>query len=694
MEKHNNQEKKQTWGTWEELLLASAVNRHGFKDWDTIAMEVQTRTTLPHLLTTARNCEQKFQDLKRRFTTQCNNDVPNGTDKVDHVPWLEELRKLRVAELRREVQRYDVSILSLQLKVKEMVEDRERSLKENEGKDDEKPDLSNSGEQNPKGDNKAGEEAEPEPASSELVRLDNGNKPPIGDESDRENQSVNESNSTGSRFERGKIEEDNVKLDKEKEPPPICTGSKEPNPVGRKGNPVGEESNNGSYDTAAKVLTCESLPPSEEHKVDDLSELSDSMAHSRDGERGTRESSEVQSSASLTRKRKTRRRKEVSGGTICEELTENEEVSVKSQPLVGVLELIKGHEHISLLERRLESQESDKYKNIVRQHVDLEIIQSRLRKGEYSSSVHLFFRDLLLLLGNAVVFFPKDSTESRTAQQLRRLVTNEIKNHIQTQSDDPIPPKPDPITPNPTAQPKPDSLLSEDKCSTPILVCTKRSSMSKPSPANVAQKSDAPSNENKKPALAIKQPVKPSSSDSDDEPPKVKEKPATRARSLRRSSNNNLSSSNPSKKLRSGPNPKSGSASKPESTPKNDKSKVDSTSDKKRSAAADFLKRIKRNGTAEALRSGGGNGSSSGSRGGGGGSGKEQKKIGNGGKGDKGKETASRNNGGGRKNENANSSQSKRSVGRPPKRVAETSAKRGRETSGGKDKRPKKRSRR
>ncbi|KAI4323346.1 hypothetical protein L6164_022960 [Bauhinia variegata] len=688
MEKQDHtQEKKQTWGTWEELLLASAVKRHGFKDWDAVAMEVQTRTTLPHLLTTARSCESKFYDLKRRFTAQCNEDVANGADKVDHVPWLDELRKLRVAELRREVQRSDLSILSLQLKVKKMEEERERSLKENDEKDGDKPDLSDTGEQKPENDKKAGEETEPEPASSEPVRLDDSNKPPTGDESDRENQSVNESNSTGSRSQGGKTGEDNVKLKIEKEPSPVHTGSEEPDSVRLKNNPVGEESNNGSYDTAAKIPTCESLPPSVERKGEGSSELRDSAAHSRDGEGGTRESSEVQSSASLTRRRKTRRRKEVSGG---EEPTENEEVSVKSQPLVGVLELIKGHEHSSLFERRLESQESDKYRNIVRQHVDLEIIQSRLRKGDYSSSIRLFFRDLLLLFSNAVVFFPRDSIESRTAHQLRHIVTNEMMNHIQTQSDDPVTRNPNPPVSNPTSIPKPDSLLSKHKASAPILVCRKRSSMSKPSSSNFAQKSDAPSNENKKPALDTKQPVKPSSSDSDDEPLKVKEKPVTGARSLRRSSNKNLTNSNPTKKqLQSGSNSKSGSAaSKPETTPKNDKTKMDSSSDKKRSAAADFLKRIKRNAPAEAaLKSSGGGGSS----------GKDQKKVVTSGKGDKGKERPSRNQGGGsaeKKNENENSSQSKRSVGRPPKKGAETSAKRGRETSAGKDKRAKKRSRR
>lgn len=126
MENHQNQNKNpnqdlQGWGTWEELLLASAVDRHGFKDWDTIAMEVQSRTNRTSLLATAHHCEQKFHDLNRRFKDdvpppQQNGDVSAATaEDSDHVPWLDKLRKQRVAELRRDVQRSDVSILYIYL---------------------------------------------------------------------------------------------------------------------------------------------------------------------------------------------------------------------------------------------------------------------------------------------------------------------------------------------------------------------------------------------------------------------------------------------------------------------------------------------------------------------------------------------------------------------------------------------------
>lgn len=109
-----NAQQNQTWGTWEELLLACAVKRHGLKDWDSVSMEVQTRSSLPHPLTTAHNCRRKYHDLRRRFSNS-NDDVseeePNAPSEIDDsIPWVDELRKLRVAELKQEVQRYDVSI--------------------------------------------------------------------------------------------------------------------------------------------------------------------------------------------------------------------------------------------------------------------------------------------------------------------------------------------------------------------------------------------------------------------------------------------------------------------------------------------------------------------------------------------------------------------------------------------------------
>jgi hypothetical protein len=95
----------QPWGTLEELLLACAVIRHGTKSWDSIAMELQSRSsTLPSTLT-PQYCRDKFDDLKKRF-------MPEKDDEsASLLPMVDELRRIRVEELRREVQRRDVSIV-------------------------------------------------------------------------------------------------------------------------------------------------------------------------------------------------------------------------------------------------------------------------------------------------------------------------------------------------------------------------------------------------------------------------------------------------------------------------------------------------------------------------------------------------------------------------------------------------------
>ncbi|KAJ8617316.1 hypothetical protein MRB53_013502 [Persea americana] len=65
------------WTTWEELLLAFAVNRHSTKSWDSIAIEIQNRTS-SSLLLTADNCKQKYHELQRRF--KAVDDKTNGVD--------------------------------------------------------------------------------------------------------------------------------------------------------------------------------------------------------------------------------------------------------------------------------------------------------------------------------------------------------------------------------------------------------------------------------------------------------------------------------------------------------------------------------------------------------------------------------------------------------------------------------------
>lgn len=94
----------QPWGTLEELLLACAVNRHGTKSWDSIAMEVQNRTSSAFL--TPENCRHKFDDLKRRFMMSGKDD-----DEKSSSTMVDQLKKIRMDELRREVRRRNDSIV-------------------------------------------------------------------------------------------------------------------------------------------------------------------------------------------------------------------------------------------------------------------------------------------------------------------------------------------------------------------------------------------------------------------------------------------------------------------------------------------------------------------------------------------------------------------------------------------------------
>ncbi|ERN03421.1 uncharacterized protein LOC18431561 isoform X1 [Amborella trichopoda] len=98
------------WGTWEELVLGGAVLRHGTRAWEAVASELRSRTTFPYIFT-PKECQEKYEDLRERY---CESDA-----------WFEELRKLRVAELKRELERSDDSIGSLQSRLESLKSERE-----------------------------------------------------------------------------------------------------------------------------------------------------------------------------------------------------------------------------------------------------------------------------------------------------------------------------------------------------------------------------------------------------------------------------------------------------------------------------------------------------------------------------------------------------------------------------------------
>ncbi|KAI4385954.1 hypothetical protein MLD38_003938 [Melastoma candidum] len=600
-----------TWGTWEELVLASAVQRHGLESWDSVSMELQSTTSLPHPLTTPLICETKYRGLRCRF-------APDSLDDDLHT-WLEDLRRLRIAELRQEVQRYDVSILSLQLKVKKLEEEREQSSRENPCKTD----LSGSKDEG-LSDNKA-----------EIGRTMDKYGGDIADvklESDRDNRSFNESNSTEREKTGEEEEEEDLKNRDDKDEkmevlkPEVaesCNGSSEPNR--------------------------QRMEESEESKEN---------------------SSDVQSSASLTgcislkRKRKGRRLDEIASLEPLVSFLTLSAAGMKLPPIVDVLKTIRSKRHSSFFERSPPLPESQKYLSIVRQPMDLETIQSRVEKGSYTStSSNLAFnRDLLLLINNALVFYPKFSLENEAALELQLLLSTE--HGRRTSAGDEV------DISKPELE-RSDSLLTKQKASAPIVVCRKRSLMSiKPSSNSFSRKID--------PVFPAVTPVSSLGQQSLMTVNSMNERPASGTRSLRRSKNI-PSSHGSAATVISNQRQIPSSNEKPEDS-KTDQIKNNCSSNSKNEAltltstkkrcAADFLKRIKRNSPIGKSKISVGNETKSTK-------GSHQKKKG--GKGEK-------QNGSGmlKQGSKEESNPSKRSVGRPSKKGAmvlvESMGKRGRES--------------
>lgn len=63
---------------------------------------------------------------------------------------------------------------------------------------------------------------------------------------------------------------------------------------------------------------------------------------------------------------------------------------------------------------------------MIRQHIDLKSVKRNVVEGWYLDCEHKFFRDLLLLVNNAMVFFGKKFSESIAATELRQLISKEM----------------------------------------------------------------------------------------------------------------------------------------------------------------------------------------------------------------------------------------------------------------------------
>lgn len=302
---------------------------------------------------------------------------------------------------------------------------------------------------------------------------------------------------------------------------------------------------------------------------------------------------------------------------------------------------------------------------MIRRHVDLEMVRNRIRRKGYTSAE--FFRDLLLLCNNALVFYPKSSPESIAAVHLRDLINKEIaatlRKNRQASSQSateptpppaaaappaerPPPPLPPPLPPKPKSDP--DGASEKSATLPPLVACRKRSSFLG-KPAKVAKKAERVDKEVKKERVEKKKLKTEDESEDDDEKEDVEEKEKEEEIVDMKSTKQRTAISRglrTNKARGSGGSRGGGDAlvKNPKPEPAEQEAKSGGGSTAKKRSAADFLSRMKSsspssNGkTVDSLK-----GSSSTRRGGG--DQQEKKKV---------KESAA--------------AAGKRSVGRPPKR--------------------------
>ncbi|XP_073146650.1 uncharacterized protein [Henckelia pumila] len=102
--------------------------------------------------------------------------------------------------------------------------------------------------------------------------------------------------------------------------------------------------------------------------------------------------------------------------------------SAMEENLIEIFDSIAQTDPASVFRHRMDSQKRARYRKIIRQHVDINTIRSRILKRSIRSVKELF-SDLLLLANNALVFYSRRTREYKSACSLRDLVKREYRKH-------------------------------------------------------------------------------------------------------------------------------------------------------------------------------------------------------------------------------------------------------------------------
>ncbi|KAG6420620.1 hypothetical protein SASPL_117155 [Salvia splendens] len=389
------------WGTWEDLILGGAVVRHGTGGWNVVASELRARTLYPYAFTPQCLCPVACKERYEDLQKRYSGSTA----------WFEELKMRRVAELKRELVKSENSIGTLELKIKSL-----------EGK---------------KQQSKQGESGSSETESP----------PPVLDSEATESisrQTSNGENSVGSFTKEtstmGSWLCDHQLQAEETETKPSTSACSE---LGKYPSiddlpEVGYEHGVIVRKKRGKRKRKDCSQVAKERSVDDNDNLGSSNAVSTaNKETSTNECKRMRISSSKTTGR---------------------------ESLIEIFESIARSESAAVFRHRMDSQKRARYRRVIRQHMDIGTIKSRI-VGQSIKTAKELFRDLLLLANNALVFYSRRTREYKAAIILRQLVMKDYKLHCRgycnEATSDFIPCNP-PVRPR-TVRPQPRAPAYKDK---------------------------------------------------------------------------------------------------------------------------------------------------------------------------------------------------------------------------------------
>ncbi|KAI3859163.1 hypothetical protein MKX03_018741 [Papaver bracteatum] len=365
------------WGTWEELLLGGAVIRHGTRAWDAVASELRSRTIYPFSFT-PEVCKAKYRDLRKRY---CGCKT-----------WFEELRKQRVAELKRELVKSEDSIGSLETKIEslkaEKVEDQHQDNDNiNMVRYDPRPTVSpdsNGSTERIGFHRKTSNNSKDGLSASSFTEETRTNwspvcQVPIATASNQEMENLTDTDP-----EDAKVKPENLRSVEE-----VCADIPISNLRKRRGK--------------RKRKDCSSIELKKETSV---------------GENGE---SDVLSTVEVVMDG---RDFDDQGAKLSDRVDQTVVVKGREKlDLMKIFESFMENEHASMFCSRLDSQKRARYKNTIRRHTDFNTIRAGISNGSIKSTRELY-RDILLLTNNAINFYSKNTRQYTFAISLRNLAKN------------------------------------------------------------------------------------------------------------------------------------------------------------------------------------------------------------------------------------------------------------------------------